>query len=123
VTPEYPTTLHGEIRDLRFKKPYADGWVAREIIVKQVSGFGYPDVGDFIVLVGPDGWQSPEVTITKGAKRNGWALIGRTGQLRPWFKKHYPEDTVQEDTVILTLIKESNPPHYKILTSLEQLGK
>jgi len=114
VNTSLPPRLRGEIRSLANED--SDSWKRREIIVKREESYSYPDVRDFIKLVDTGG-EVYKLSFIKGANRPGYALIGKPGTLKPWFKQRYSADEVDADNVFLELIQTTT--QYRIFSSWE----
>jgi len=109
-----PNILKGFIRTLA--QTASDGWERREIIIKQPAPSSYPQVRDFIKFKDSDN-NSYCIPYIKGAHKEGFVCLGRPGDLKGWFVKHYPKKRVVDDEVIFVLLEDAET--YRIYTSRE----
>jgi hypothetical protein len=89
------TILHGKINDLA--NNLADGWRRRDITVWQDPTGCYPGVGDGITLIDADGDRYKSI-FTK-PEEYGHVCLGKPKSLESWYKKHYAQTEVENDTV------------------------
>jgi len=86
------TVLRGIINTLSV---YSGGWLRRDITVYKDDNRVYPKVGNEIILVDSNckvyqsRFTKPEV-VDK-------VCLGLPANLKPWYKKHYPEDRIGSD--------------------------
>lgn len=89
--------FEGHIRTLS-QRTRPDGWVRKEIIVKQDPETGYHKLGDKWILIDRDGCKY-KLQFIKGAHASGYSLLGQPGKLKAWFVKRYPRECVVNDYV------------------------
>lgn len=109
--------FEGRVRTL--SQPQPDGWLRREIIVKQDPETGYPRLGGKWNLVDRDGCKYT-LEFIKGANVRGYSLLGQPGKLKDWFLKRYPKEYVLNDYVFFEK-REAN--HFRLLSSKEWLSE
>jgi len=103
--------LDGRICDL--SNETSDGWKRREINVRQGPD-GYPAVRDIIHLIDSSGVKYRDLPFIKGARLPGYVCLGKPGQLRPWFDRHYSSEKVLTEEVYFK--PTGQPNEYRIYT-------
>lgn len=110
--------FEGHIRTLG-QPPQPDGWLRREIIVKQDPETAYPKFGDKWTLIDLDGCNYV-LQFIKGAHVSGYSLLGQPGKLKAWFIKRYPREYVVKDYVFF---EKCGANKFRLFTSKEWLSE